>query len=112
MTILAKLAFVYGTIIAVTSIAYGEQSKVDESYSETLYRENSKTIFLYTCEKTADCLGAKAGWSFFEEARGNGKYSCNLYGYRRSITIQKYEELLNLLVLCRTSHIKLMRASP
>lgn len=85
--------------------------KVDEPFSKTLLREHGDDIFLYTCEKTADCLGVSAGWSTFDKVRGDGKMSCYLHGDKvgsKDVEVHGQEKLLSIFAKCRSNSLELM----
>jgi hypothetical protein len=97
--------------LILSNLCYGDVGKVDEPFSETLYKQRPRDTFLYICEKTADCLEVQAGWADFDKIRGDGVYCCMLYGSEKGGVdreINNYEELLTLFSRCRSHKLDLL----
>lgn len=98
-------------LLLFSSLCLANSKKVDEPFSETLYRESGFDTFLYVCEKTADCLRVDAGWSAFDKVHGDGIFHCYLHGEikgSKDLDIDNYDKLLTMLARCRANSMGLL----
>lgn len=88
-------------------------AKKEQKFYESIYKKHSWNIFLYMCERTAECLGGidLNGWGQHDEKKGDNKHSCILREYDwdgRTIKVTNIEKLLTLYAECRAKNVNLL----
>lgn len=93
------------TILLLAGGTSFAEKKFNYDFSEHLYKENSWNIFLFMCEKTADCLDIDAGWSKGNAEKGES-HRCYLHFIKdkRSLVVKEIEDLLSVYAACRAKN--------
>lgn len=103
-----KISLSFISIILLSSICFAEEEK----FSTSIYNRDKWNIFLYLCEKTAECLNVENGWSGFDKERGDNKVHCFLHGTsingKDKDIFDNIEELQTLFAKCRANSLKLL----
>jgi hypothetical protein len=87
----------------------------EDSFAEYLYKESGWDIWLYTCTKTAACLGVEEGWGQDGDKGKNDptKFVCILFGGKlggKDLEIDNgdMEKLQSIWARCRANSLKLL----